>query len=202
MTGLQEARWVTDGEILNLDRHILTPDKFEKKVESLKYLRREAAPEIFHRAISFLNDCTTSKGFIYKDVTHPFILADWPGLKKLTPIYLHRPLTDVAYSVIKRSWTWPAHAITRKEIGRSHILQGLIAAQDCLMNIPARRLNFDEIIYRPDVLNELLIDYPLTSVNLLTDEFCQHRDHILSIRKTSEYSDLDDEITSLKSNLL
>jgi len=202
MTSLREAQWTTDGEILNLDRHILLSNMLGKEADSIKYLHRKAAPESFHRAMSFLDECTHSKGYLYKDVTQSFLLSAWPRLSEFTTIYLHRSVVDVAYSVLGRNWDWPAHVINRKNPSRADVLHGLLLAEECLKAIPARIIDFDEVIHSPQLLEKLLPEYPVTPVNFLTDDFCRQRDAILQKRRNRDYQELEEEIEILKSTHL
>ncbi len=72
---LKSPGWVSDGEILNLDRHVLMPND---GTECFKYIRRQACDmrrwEAFHQ---FLDQITRPTGECYKDVVQPFAVSDW-----------------------------------------------------------------------------------------------------------------------------
>jgi len=191
MSGLREAQWASDGEILNLDRHIFLSHRNPNEVRSLKYLRIEQSPQLFHQGIQFLESCTCSSGYIYKDVVQPFILSSWPGLKDFTSVYLHRPLADIAYSVLKQGWDWPAHAITRNDAEKNDIIQGLITAEQVLRKIPAKRIEFEDLVNDASTLQRTLSEYQLTPIDYLTSDFLQKRDMVLQTRETSEYKELE-----------
>lgn len=202
MTGLKEAQWATDGEILNLDRHILHSHQKAEEVQALKYLRLDHSPETFHRGMTFLDDCTQQNGYIYKDVVQPFLLSAWPSLKNFNSIYVDRKVEDVAFSVLRQKWEWPAHALTRSQVQRHDVIRGLLLAQKTLQEMPCRRIEFEKVIFEASSLEEVLEGYDFKPVNYLTPDFCRRRDQTLSKRHTAEYLELAEEIQGIRETAL
>ncbi|HYC01526.1 MAG TPA: hypothetical protein VEC57_20510 [Candidatus Limnocylindrales bacterium] len=113
--GLREPRWTNEGEILNLDRHVLMgwPQLHGSRKFSMRAQHRCDREQIF----AFLDDAAHREGFAYKDVVQPFALAAWPGLARFRVLKVTRDVAEVAASMLERGWHYPAVAATTSPAG-------------------------------------------------------------------------------------
>ncbi|MBI3782341.1 MAG: hypothetical protein HY270_02960 [Deltaproteobacteria bacterium] len=104
--GLKPPAWAEIGEILNHDLHTLS--NWPKLSDSnRKFLTRERDPARFDSVLAFLEQVVSPEGYIYKDVVNPFVVAEWPGLRKLRVLKIRRNLADVAFAMQRRGWAYP-----------------------------------------------------------------------------------------------
>jgi hypothetical protein len=152
--GFAEPRWTSDGEILNLHRLALMPG--EGAIEGVRFLRRSIDPERFDRLLTFLDHATVRTGFLYKDVVHPFVSAEWLPRSGLHVLHLERPLADVAWSMLDHGWLYPRAAADGGGDGERQLLTGLARARRALACIGAPVLTFDEIVHDEEPLARAL----------------------------------------------
>jgi len=136
--GLRQPSWTTDAEILNWDRY--SPRLQAEAPRPEKFLQMERSPTVFHRLTAFLDQVTDRRGYVYKDVTQPFVIhhwlphprragRGWPVLK------LRRPIADVALAMLRRGWDYPQGAA--REEAPNHdpcaaLVEGLVRAHHYL----------------------------------------------------------------------
>ena len=186
--GFAEPPWTSDGEILNLHRFALSPD--EGAIEGVRFLRRPADPARFDRMLSFLDHVTVRRGFLYKDVVNPFVMAHWLPRSGMEAIRLERPLADVAFSMLERGWLYPQAAAEPCADPERRLLSGLVNARRALSCILGPVLSFDEMIHDEEPLARALralygddVDFP----SYLDDDFRAVRKETLARRRTDRY---------------
>jgi hypothetical protein len=169
--GLRSPTWVLDGEILNVDRYAhYGATRFD---EGRKFVRVDRDPVLFAQLTDFLDQAVASEGFVYKDVVQPFVLAKWSGLHNVRVVRVERELTDVAFSMLRQGWFYPANAADRPahtplllnlarrfstfELSRlvhapfriwmrDAVIQGLCRAQQALNSIAGVSLHHEDLI--------------------------------------------------------
>jgi len=111
---LQRPSWTHNGEILNHDLFALSkwPNLLD---EGHKYVTRENDPGRFARIQEFLDQATRPTGMIYKDVVHPFVLAEWRGLEAFCVLKIERDLVEVAEAMLRHGWAYPRAAAPRND---------------------------------------------------------------------------------------
>ena len=67
------------------------------------------------------------KGYVIKDVNAPFMCARYikKHPKDFNVMFLRRPLTSVIYSLFRRGWFWPVHALWNKDTRYRELSQKL-----------------------------------------------------------------------------
>lgn len=105
---LAQPSWVLDGEILNVDRYChYVGIRFD---ESAKFTLPKRDPRLVSQLHDFLNQVTVAEGYIYKDVTQPFVLAQWEGLKNFRVLKIQRSVEEVAAAMLANGWFYPQYA--------------------------------------------------------------------------------------------
>ncbi len=180
--------WVSDGEILNLDRHVLHRQDVESCV---KFVTREKEPYRFALALALLNDLVRAEDRIYKDVVQPFIVAEWLAPVNLAVLKIRRDVAEVALSMLRRGWRYPADAAGPGEDGDAAVVRGLLQAEAALERIPGTAVEYDALVQDESALAAALTElYPglaLPRFRYVTDAFAQQRDEVLRRRATDEY---------------
>jgi hypothetical protein len=192
--GLQEPVWTSDGEILNNDRFALYGGPTHDS--GVKYVHPAAAPELFQKAIAFLDQVARREGFAYKDVVQPFVVSAWLPASGLRVLRVRRRLADVAFSMLHKQWLYPAAAASADEEGEppsleQAVIQGLLAAERELESLPGETLDFEDLIADEGALlaalRRLYPDAKVRGVRFIDDGFRQSRDRILARRDEEEY---------------
>src|SRR5262249_21675464 len=140
--------------------------------ESTKFTTRESNHVLFGKMLDFLDQVAMAEGYIYKDVIHPFVLAEWRGLQQFRVLKIKRELPDIAYSMLRAGWFYPQNASSHPrssfllEMGRrlmpfrysgrfhslfksqyeSAVIEGLIVADRVLDQIPGVTLDYNDLI--------------------------------------------------------
>ena len=106
--GLAEPTWTSDGEILNRDR---VPRRLQCLAPSdERFTLLGAAPDAFAGMTGYLDRNALRRGFAYKDVVQPFVVGGWEGLQDFGVLKVRRNVAEVAYTMLKRQWLYPARA--------------------------------------------------------------------------------------------
>lgn len=201
--GLAQPVWTTDGELLNVDRHVLY--RGDRRDQNLKFLRPHHAPAIADRITAFLDQCAAREGFAYKDVVQPFVCAAWRGLSEFRVLRIRRPLADIALSIQEQGWVYPAHAVRRVSPRPDDALRGLLLAERALSRVPARVVEYDELIRREgalgDALAELYPGHPIHTPPWLDAASIAVRDRLLARRRTPAFHAVQARLDALAAEL-
>ena len=193
LLNLKEPIWTTDGEILNVDRFILTPPEFDHA--GSKYTLLDQDPHRFAQHLQFLEHCVIDTGFVYKDVVHPYVVAEFLRRRSYPVLFVDRPVVDVAYTMLKREWTYPAIHLSGVDVAEALIL-GLISARTELLTVATAVTSFDELIVDENAIGQALkILYPKKSignVEYIRPEFQNRSTLLLSERHSTDYRRLVD----------
>lgn len=198
--GLQEPDWTTDGEILNVRRFAFLAE--EGTVEGVKYIERNRDGRRFETLRRFLDQVAQAEGFAYKDVIHPFLVAEWLPPKPFRVLYIERPVPDVALAMLQRGWLYPAAAAEPAAEGAQNahaeleraMVSGLFRARKVLGEAAGARVRYDDLIQDEgpiwDALRSLY-DEDVPRPTYLDGEFRRVRDEKLSQRGTPLYQRLE-----------
>lgn len=184
--GLGSPTWTSDGEVLNLDRYVLSN---VGQGLSCHYLR--AADDGFVAVRDYLAQIVRPQGMAYKDVVQPFIMTDFlRSDQELRVVRIERPVADVAYSMLRRGWTYPGDLLKHSSAPEA-VVAGLLEAQAALRKIPSKVVRFDDLAFDARVIEKVLRslypEAPLDEISEHHDEFQRQRDEVLARRRSSEY---------------
>ena len=152
--GLAEPAWTSDGEILNRERvprrmHSLTP-------AGERFTLLGSAPDAFASMTSYLDHAALRQGFAYKDVVQPFVIGGWEGLGDFKVLKVRRNVAEVAYTMLKRKWLYPARAASVFEAHPWALVEGLVRAEAVLDALPGETIDYAEAVLDHDPLERAL----------------------------------------------
>ncbi|HEU5214983.1 MAG TPA: hypothetical protein VFU30_05530 [Gaiellaceae bacterium] len=185
--GLAEPVWTSDGEILNRDRvprrhHSLAPD-----VERFTLLG--SAPDAFAGMTSYLDSTALRRGFAYKDVVQPFVIGGWDGLGDFRVLKVRRDVAEVAYTMLKRKWVYPAHAASVFDEHPWALVEGLVRAEMVLDALPGETVEYADAVLGHDpleaALRRLYPDAPIGPLRYIDRGFARTRRRLEAERRNS-----------------
>jgi hypothetical protein len=185
--GLGEPDWTSDGEILNRDR-------VPKRLQSVapadeRFTLLGDDPDVFAGMTSYLDRTAQRQGFAYKDVVQPFVIGGWEGLAEFKVLKIRRDLSEVAYSMLKRQWEYPARAASVYDTQPWSLVEGLVRAEAVLDALPGETVDYDEAILDHEPLESALRRlYPgvaLARVRYIDRGFVRTRRRLESERRDS-----------------
>ena len=143
--GLAEPDWTSDGEILNRDRvprrlHSFAPD-------GQRFTLLGSAPDAFATMTSYLDTAAQRQGFAYKDVVQPFVIGGWEGLGDFEVLKVRRNVAEVAYTMLKRQWLYPAQAASVFEGHPWALVEGLVRAEAVLDALPGETVDYADAVF-------------------------------------------------------
>jgi hypothetical protein len=152
--GLVEPAWTSDGEILNRERvprrlHDLAP------VDE-RFTLLGSAPDTFASMTSYLDRTALRQGHAYKDVVQPFVLGGWEGLGDFEVLKVRRNLAEVAYTMLKRQWLYPAHAASVFDAHPWALVEGLVRAEAVLDALPGVTVEYADAVLGHGALESAL----------------------------------------------
>jgi hypothetical protein len=142
--GLAEPAWTSDGEILNRDR-------VPRRLQSLaptdeRFTLLSSAPDSFASMTGYLDRAAQRYGFAYKDVVQPFVVGGWEGLGDFQVLKVRRNLAEVAYTMLKRQWLYPAHAASLFDEHPWALVEGLVRAEAVLDALPGVTVEYSDAV--------------------------------------------------------
>jgi hypothetical protein len=185
--GLAEPAWTTDGEILNRDR---VPKRLRRLAPAdERFTLLGSTPEVFADMTSFLDGAACREDFAYKDVVQPFVIGGWEGLGDFEVLKVRRDLAEVAYTMLKREWLYPAHAASVFDAHPWALVEGLVRAEAVLDALPGETIDYAEAVLAHDplehALHRLYPDTSLAPVRYIDRRFARTRRRLEDERRTS-----------------
>jgi hypothetical protein len=152
--GLAEPNWTSDGEILNRDR-------VPRRLQSLapadeRFTLLGSAPDVFGDMTGHLDRTALRRGFAYKDVVQPFVVGGWDGLRDFKILKVRRSVAEVAYTMLKRRWLYPARAASLFEDHPWTLVEGLVRAEAVLDALPGETVEYAGAVLDHDPLEHAL----------------------------------------------
>ena len=185
--GLAEPAWTSDGEILNRERvprrmHSLTP-------AGERFTLLGSAPDAFASMTSYLDHAALRQGFAYKDVVQPFVIGGWEGLGDFRVLKVRRNVAEVAYTMLKRKWLYPARAASVFEAHPWALVEGLVRAAAVLDALPGETIDYAEAVLDHDplegVLRKLYPDAQVAPLGYIDRGFARTRRRLEAERRDS-----------------
>jgi len=159
--GLGEPEWTTDGEILNRDR-------VPRRLQSLapvdeRFTLLGVAPHSFLHLTAYLDRTALRHGYAYKDVVQPFVVGGWEGLAEFEVLKVRRDVAEVAYTMLRREWFYPARAASVFDTHPWALVEGLVRADAVLDALPGENVDYADAILDHSALEAALSRlYPAT----------------------------------------
>jgi hypothetical protein len=152
--GLSEPAWTSDGEILNRDR---VPRRLQPLAPAgERFTLLGSAPDAFASMTSYLDRAALRQGFAYKDVVQPFVIGGWQGLGEFQVLKVRRNVAEVAYTMLKRKWLYPARAASVFEAYPWALVEGLVRAEAVLDALPGETIEYADAVIDHDPLDAAL----------------------------------------------
>jgi len=143
--GLAEPTWTSDGEILNRDR---VPRRLQSRAPAdERFTLLGSAPDAFASMTNYLDRAAQRRGFAYKDVVQPFVLGGWEGLGDFRVLKVRRNVAEVAYTMLKRQWHYPARAASVFEEHPWALVEGLVRAEAVLDALPGETVEYGDAVH-------------------------------------------------------
>ena len=190
---LTSPTWTSAGEILNFDRWMV----LHCDTSDIRYTVHRDIVQFEHLS-SLLDDLVQPTGRAYKDVVQPFVLSNWltgPVGSALRVLRIRRPLADVAWSMVRAGWHYPAAAASDEPDEAGRLLSGLLRARHAIEQPSGESVDFDTMIQDPHALPAALERlYPEATIrpSRVNDaDFQNHTRRVLERRNTSLWRELD-----------
>lgn len=185
--GLAEPAWTSDGEILNRDR---VPRRLHNRAPAdERFTLLGSAPDTFASMTSYLDSAALRRGFAYKDVVQPFVIGGWEGLGDFSVLKVRRNVAEVAYTMLKREWLYPAHAASVFDDHPWALVEGLVRAEAVLDALPGESVDYADAVfdYGPleEALGRLYPDAQLARLGYIDRGFARTRRRLEAERRDS-----------------
>jgi hypothetical protein len=152
--GLAEPAWTSDGEILNRER---VPRRLQRVGPAdERFTLLGSAPDAFAGLTSYLDGTAVRQGFAYKDVVQPFVIGGWEGLGDFRVLKVRRDLAEVAYTMLKRQWLYPARAASVFDAHPWALVEGLVRAEAVLEALPGETVEYADAVLGHESLEAAL----------------------------------------------
>jgi hypothetical protein len=150
---LRAPEWTEAGEILNGERMPFWPSASPSEGEKFSVDEKSWRWRQFG---AFLDDIVMPAGWAYKDVVQPFVVAKWLKGSGLAILRIHRPVAHVAWSMLRRHWTYPSNAASAEMPVEDAVILGLQRAAQALDTLDAVTVQYDQIADDEHVLDAAL----------------------------------------------
>jgi hypothetical protein len=185
--GLAEPTWTSDGEILNRDRvpkrlHALAP-------ADDRFTLLGTGPDVFASMTRYLDDAALRHGHAYKDVVQPFVIGGWDGLGDFEVLKVRRNVAEVAYTMLKRQWLYPARAASVFDAHPWALVEGLLRAEAVLDALPGETVEYAGAVLDhgalETALRRLYPGVPLAPLRYIDRRFARTRRRLEAERRDS-----------------
>jgi hypothetical protein len=185
--GLAEPGWTTDGEILNRDR---VPRRLQDLAPAdERFTVLGSAPDVFRHMMRYLDRTALRRGLAYKDVVQPFVLGGWDGLGDFRVLKVRRDVAEVAYTMLKRQWLYPARAARVFDAHPWTLVEGLVRAEAALDALPGETVEYADAVLGHDplerALRRLYPDAPVAPPRYIDRGFVRTRRRLEAERRDS-----------------
>src|ERR1700752_2598725 len=142
--GPAQPAWTSDGEVLNRER---VPRRLQRMAPAdERFTLLGSAPDAFATMTSYLDRAALRRGFAYKDVVQPFVIGGWEGLGDFEVLKVRRNVAEVAYTMLKRRWLYPARAARGFDAHPWTLVEGLVRAEMVLDALPGETVEYADAV--------------------------------------------------------
>jgi hypothetical protein len=184
---LAEPRWTSDGEILNRDR---VPRRLQTLAPAEeRFTLLGSAPDVFGEMTGYLDRTALRTGYAYKDVVQPFVIGGWEGLGDFKVLKVRRNVAEVAYTMLKRQWLYPARAASVFDAHPWSLVEGLVRADAVLDALPGETVGYAEAVLAHEplagALQRLYPEVEVAPLRYIDRGFARKRERLESERRDS-----------------
>lgn len=203
---MRQPSFTTFGEVLNFNRFDKShPPRSEGTPPSF-FIRPDREPAAFHRSAAFLDRTVRERGFAYKDVVQPFVVAAWlHARKEFRILRIRRNLADVAMAMLELKWWYPAGAANCNTDVESALIEGLVLADNVLATLPAVTVEYEDLVRDGTALSTALSkiypEYECPSIRFRNDQLGSEHAKTVARRAPPRYPVLKRKILDLQANL-
>jgi len=185
--GLAEPAWTSDGEILNRER---VPRRLQCLAPAdERFTLLGSAPVAFAGMTTYLDSTALRQGFAYKDVVQPFVIGGWEGLGDFEVLKVRRNVAEVAYTMLKRKWLYPARAASVFDAHPWALVEGLVRAEAVLDALPGETVEYADAVLDHDpleaALRRMYPDAPVAPLRYIDHGFTRTRRRLEAERRDS-----------------
>jgi hypothetical protein len=185
--GLAEPQWTTDGEILNRER---VPRRLQRLAPAdERFTLLGSTPDVFGEMTHYLDRTALRRGFAYKDVVQPFVVGGWDGLGDFRVLKVRRDVAEVAYTMLKRRWVYPARVASVFDAHPWNLVEGLVRAEAALDELPGETVDYAAAVLGHEplerALRRLYPDVPVASPRYIDRGFVRTRRRLEAERRDS-----------------
>ncbi len=197
--------FTTFGEVLNVNR---IDKRFPPDSEGIPprfFIRPDREPAIFHQSIAFLDRMVRERGFAYKDVVQPFVVAAWLHARKdFRILRIRRNLADVAIAMLELKWWYPVGAADCNTDIESALVEGLVLADNALATLPAVTVEYEDLVRDGTALSTALSriypEYDCPSIRFRNDQLGPELAKTMARRASPQYPVLKQKIDDLQAS--
>ena len=148
-----------------------------------------SAPEVFASMTRYLDSTALRQGFAYKDVVQPFVIGGWEGLGEFKVLKVRRNVAEVAYTMLKRQWLYPARAASVCDAHPWALVEGLVRAEAVLDALPGETVDYADAVLDHGplevALRRLYPEAPLAELRYIDRGFARTRRRLEAERRRS-----------------
>ena len=119
----------------------------------------------------------------------PFVVGGWEGLHEFRVLKVRRNVAEVAYTMLKRQWLYPAHAASVFDTHPWAVVEGLVRAEAVLDALPGATVEYADAVFTheplQDALRQLYPDAPLAPLRYIDRGFARTRRRLEAERRDS-----------------
>jgi hypothetical protein len=137
----------------------------------------------------YLDRTALRTGFAYKDVVQPFVIGGWEGLADFKVLKVRRNVAEVAYTMLKRHWLYPARAASVFDAHPWSLVEGLVRADAVLDALPGETVDYADAVLAHEplarALHRLYPEVELAPLRYIDRGFARKRERLESERRDS-----------------
>jgi hypothetical protein len=200
---LHEPQWTSGGEILNRER--FTSRRAKNGLTEARFTMRDSDPGLFEAVGTLLDESVERRGFAYKDVVQPFVVAEWLDPAEFCVLKVKRDVAEVAYAMLKRHWHYPGFAASLHSASPRSLIEGLLRAERALASLPGETLHYCDAVasHEPlqSALQALYPDVALSPVAYINRAFVRTRSRVEHRRQLAAFAALCEVVDDVRSTL-
>jgi hypothetical protein len=199
---LLEPAWTSGGEILNRERF---SRRESRGAMGARFTVRESDPDLFEQVGLLLQDRVERRGFAYKDVVQPFVVAEWLDPSEFCVLRVKRDVAEVAFAMLKRHWHYPDAAASLHSASPRSLIEGLLRADRALDGLGGETVYYGDAVRSHEPLREALQtlypETPLSPFAYINRGFVRTRNRVERRRESRLFAELREVVEDVRASL-